>query len=199
MIVIKLGGSLLSSGKIQPCLDKIERDYQGRAVVIVPGGGVFAEQVRIAQQQWQFNDHAAHWMALLAMQQMALLISGLKPKFGLTTGIPEFNYPDTRVWAPGFYDLNMIDLIDSYGDLTNKSLWDITSDSISAWLAGKINADELILVKSATIEDNCTVQELTENQIVDAAFGHYIQQTSCKLTIINAEKFVSDHREITKT
>jgi aspartokinase-like uncharacterized kinase len=191
MVVIKLGGSLLASGKLKECLDKIESDYQGRAVVLVPGGGVFAEQVRIAQRKWQFNDMAAHWMALLAMQQMAVLIGAFKPQFALTRGIPDSNYPCICVWAADFGDLIMMDLIDSYGDLTNRSLWNITSDSISAWLAGKLNADELILVKSVSIDDNQTVQELTEKQVVDAAFGHFIQQASCKFTVINAEKFLS--------
>jgi 5-(aminomethyl)-3-furanmethanol phosphate kinase len=192
MVVIKLGGSLLTYGKLKECLDKIESEYQGRAVVIVPGGSVFADQVRLTQQQWQFNDHAAHWMALLAMQQMAILINAIKLQFPVTCGIPEINYPHICVWAPDFHELLLTDLVDSYGNLANKSLWDITSDSISAWLARQLNADELIVVKSATIGDNDTVQELTKREVVDAGFEHYIQQlTSCKLTVINAEKFLS--------
>ena len=41
MIVIKLGGSLAATGTLNACLERIEQVYQGRAVVIVPGGGVF--------------------------------------------------------------------------------------------------------------------------------------------------------------
>ena len=71
MIVIKLGGSLAYSKTLIDCLNKIQQRYQGRAVIIVPGGGAFADQVRRAQQHWQFDDITAHHMAILAMQQMA--------------------------------------------------------------------------------------------------------------------------------
>ena len=43
MIVIKLGGSLAQSGALIHCLNKIQHRYQGRAVIIVPGGGGFAD------------------------------------------------------------------------------------------------------------------------------------------------------------
>ncbi|HEY8219198.1 MAG TPA: uridylate kinase, partial [Methylobacter sp.] len=81
LTVIKLGGSLSRTDALVNCLDAVEQNYQGRAVVIVPGGGAFADQVRLAQQHWQFDDNTAHHMALLAMQQMALMFKGLKPGF----------------------------------------------------------------------------------------------------------------------
>ena len=81
MIVVKLGGSLAKSGLLVNCLQKLNQHYKNSSVVIVPGGGAFADQVRSAQQQFQFNDHTAHKMALLAMQQMALLINGLNNNF----------------------------------------------------------------------------------------------------------------------
>ena len=51
------------------CLNIIEQNAKDK-VVIVPGGGLFADQVRVTQKLWQFNDQVAHQMALLAMQQM---------------------------------------------------------------------------------------------------------------------------------
>ena len=42
MIIIKLGGSLSRSDALVNCLNAVEKNYQGRAVVIVPGGGAFA-------------------------------------------------------------------------------------------------------------------------------------------------------------
>ncbi len=86
MIVIKLGGSLAESVALVSCLNTIEQAYTG-GVVIVPGGGAFADQVRMAQQHWRFDDGTAHAMALLAMQQMALLFKGLKPDFSIAGSI----------------------------------------------------------------------------------------------------------------
>ncbi|MGZ5028885.1 MAG: amino acid kinase family protein, partial [Methylobacter sp.] len=54
-IIIKLGGSLSRSDTLVNCLNTVEQNYRGRAVVIVPGGGAFADQVRLAQQHWQFD------------------------------------------------------------------------------------------------------------------------------------------------
>jgi aspartokinase-like uncharacterized kinase len=186
MIVIKLGGSLATSGKLQPCLDKIESCYQDRAVVIVAGGGVFADQVRSAQQQWQLDDRTAHLMAILSMQQMALVIKALKPRFITAASIDEIRLQASQqgvsVWTPDFAELDRADI---------PSTWDVTSDSLAAWLAKMLAADELILVKSGNIIADFDVAKLVQEQIVDASFHKFTQQTSFKLNIVNAEEFVS--------
>ncbi|ESS72603.1 aspartate/glutamate/uridylate kinase [Methyloglobulus morosus KoM1] len=186
MIVIKLGGSLTTSGKLQPCLDKIDEDYQGRAVVIVPGGGELADQVRKMQRQWQFGDRFAHRMAILAMQQMALLFKALKPCFTMAESIPELRVrtaqPGVSIWSPNVLELDKANI---------SSTWDMTSDSLAAWLAKTLTADELILVKSVTIDADWDVLKLVQNQIVDVSFPEYIQQANFSLNIVNAEKFIS--------
>jgi 5-(aminomethyl)-3-furanmethanol phosphate kinase len=186
MIVIKLGGSLAVSGKLRACLDKIEQAYHDKAAVIVPGGGVFADQVRVAQEQWLFDDRTAHEMAILAMQQMALVIKALKPQFKIATPICELREQNTQasvsVWSPDILDLDKANI---------PSTWNITSDSLSAWLAKTVDADELILVKSVTIEAGCDVRKLVQQQVVDASFYDYTQHVSFTIKIINAEEFVS--------
>lgn len=183
MIVIKLGGSLAASGKLKLCLDKIERSYQSMAVVIVPGGGVFADQVRSVQQQWQFDDRTAHLMAILAMQQMALLFKALKPRFTVVPSIAELHgRQSVSIWSPDVPELDKADI---------PSSWDVTSDSLSAWLAKTLAADELILVKSGNIDADFDVLKLVQEQVVDVSFHEFTQQASFKLTIVNAEEFVS--------
>jgi 5-(aminomethyl)-3-furanmethanol phosphate kinase len=186
MIVIKLGGSLTVSGKLKACLDKIERAYQGRAVVIVPGGGEFAEQVRQSQRQWQFDDRTAHQMAILAMQQMALLFKALKPSFKLVFSADEISHKmnpkHALVWSPNVNELDEAGI---------PSSWEMTSDSLSAWLAKTLSADELILVKSVTINIDFDVRKLVQQQVVDALFDEVTQDVSFNVKIINAEEFVS--------
>ena len=186
MIVIKLGGSLATSGKLQSCLDKIDEDYQGRAVVIVPGGGVFADQVRQMQDQLQFDDRTAHRMAILAMQQMALLLTALKPQFKIAASVAEICEQTVQqtvsIWSPDIKEPDMAGI---------PSTWDITSDSLSAWLAKTVGADELILVKSGNIDADFNVLKLMQDQVVDASFAEYIQQANFNLNIVNAEKFLS--------
>ncbi len=48
--------------------------------------------------------------------------------------------------------------------------WDVTSDSIAAWLAHKLNAEKLILVKSLKPDAHSTAQDLVQQDLVDNAF-----------------------------
>lgn len=186
MIVVKLGGSLLTSGWLKPCLEKLERCYTGKRAVIVPGGGVFAGMVRNLQQEFRFNDSIAHGMAILAMQQMALLIKGLKPDFVLAESTGKINSSLANkviaIWSPALAELDSAGIRQS---------WDVTSDSLSAWLAEKLGAEELILVKSVTITKNFDVLKLAQAKIVDASFHDFTRQAAFKLTILHAEDFVS--------
>ena len=66
-IVVKLGGSFAYSDYLQQWIETLAT-CAGR-VVIVPGGGPFADAVRLAQVRMRFDDRAAHHMAVLAMEQ----------------------------------------------------------------------------------------------------------------------------------
>src|SRR5580700_8482139 len=66
-IVVKLGGSFAYSDYLRDWIEALAA-CAGR-VVIVPGGGPFADAVRSAQTRMGFDDGAAHHMALLAMEQ----------------------------------------------------------------------------------------------------------------------------------
>src|SRR5882757_2855389 len=78
MIVLKLGGSLASSGGLTACLAALGT-LRGE-IVVVPGGGFFADAVRAAQPRFGFSDRAAHHMAILAMEQYALLLVDRLPR-----------------------------------------------------------------------------------------------------------------------
>ena len=181
MTVIKLGGSLLSAQVLPACLEKIQR-YPGQ-VVIVPGGGVFADQVRAAQKHWGFDDLAAHRMAILAMQQMAVLFNSLKPEFELFEKVSAVaDLAKTAIWSPSLKELDQADIAAS---------WDITSDSLAAWLAKQAAADELMLVKACPIAQDATLQQLQQQNVIDAGFISITQQSSFKITVINQERFLS--------
>lgn len=184
MIIIKLGGSLLASGRLGPCLDKIERDYRKQGCVIVPGGGVFADQVRQLQDAWQFDDRTAHLMAILAMQQIALLIKGLKPAFRLVERLGDFHpaQPAITVWSPDIAGLDADHL---------PATWELSSDSLSAWLAHKLSARLLIIVKSALIPKNQDMQHLIDNRIVDPLFDTFARQGKVMTTIIHVDDFIN--------
>ncbi|MGN6808583.1 MAG: amino acid kinase family protein, partial [Trinickia sp.] len=84
MWVVKIGGSLSHDPALRGWLTELAEMGGGR-VVIVPGGGDFADKVRQYQAEWRFNDLAAHNMCLLAMTQYALMMQGLSPELVLAS------------------------------------------------------------------------------------------------------------------
>ena len=184
MMVVKLGGSLSKADTLVNCLNNLEQNYTDSAVVIVPGGGAFADQVRVAQQRWQFDETTAHRMAILAMQQMALLIKGLKSNFSIAYSVTDIlkqvSQQKIVIWSPDIVELD---------NAAIKASWDITSDSLAAWLAGRLSARELVLVKSAMIDNRLNLQQLTELGIVDHGFCDFVGQGRFKISIINQQDF----------
>ena len=118
MRIIKLGGSLTQAKTLLKCLDTIDKNYDTQKTVIVPGGGAFADQVRTEQSHWLFDDSTAHKMAILAMQQMALLIHGLKshwPMAESTSRITEqLNTHNVSIWSPDIKELQLHHIAESW-------------------------------------------------------------------------------------
>ncbi|HVS26740.1 MAG TPA: aspartate kinase [Burkholderiales bacterium] len=170
MWVIKLGGSLANyPDDLRRWLKELAAAGRGR-VVIVPGGGIFAAAVCEAQKILGFDDIAAHAMGLRAMEQYGLMLCKLQKSL-----VQAFTEAEIRkalqknqvpVWSP-VQTLAAEDLPQS---------WDVTSDSLAAWLAKRLKAEHLVLVKSCVLP-NGKVQaaELSKNGIVDVAFPSLIQ------------------------
>jgi aspartokinase-like uncharacterized kinase len=179
--VVKLGGSLTKSPLLKAWLDRISQHKQAK-VVIVAGGGGFADQVRIVQKQWNFQDQNAHQMAILAMQQMALLFQGIQPQLQLASSLLKINSSlkvgKAVVWVPEVEMLNKAGIPAS---------WDITSDSLAAWLAEQLSATRLILVKSALISRQYSIEEFIQMGVVDKAFTQYANRLNAQIMVVNRE------------
>lgn len=141
--VLKLGGSLLPDPALPNLLQVLVEAAKTRGLVVVPGGGPLADAVRDACEQQQPGESAAHWMAILAMDQFAHLLAGLAPAARLTTDAREIatvaRQGRLAILAP-FAWLRAEDPL-PHG-------WHVTSDSLAAWLAGQLQARRLVLLKS---------------------------------------------------
>jgi aspartokinase-like uncharacterized kinase len=165
------------------CLDTIAQHHNDK-IVIVPGGGVFADQVRMVQQQWGFNDQIAHEMAILAMQQMALIFKSINDSFQIVETISQVQQTWHKhvvvICTPNIKQLN---------DAAIKASWDVSSDSLAAWVARQLNAQQLILVKSVDIPLLADVKTLQAQNILDPAFSDFVKDASYKITVINKHRF----------
>ena len=186
--VIKLGGSLLGSPALPHWLSLLAKHGNGR-VVIVPGGSVFADAVRQAQSLSGMSDGLAHELALLAMDQFGLLLAGMQPDLVTATSeleIAECGWQHRAVvWLPSQMVL---------ADATVEQSWRVTSDSLSAWLANKLAADQLLLIKSVVLgsyqqSQAALAKALLDDGVVDACFLDGIAGQRYQTRLLNRDDY----------
>lgn len=170
MLVVKLGGSLLRDPLLPAWLDRLATRGAGQTV-IVPGGGPFADAARALQKEWRVDDVCAHNMAVLGMTQTARLLHGIEPRLaladseaGLRARLAEGR---AVIWLPLALQRDAPDPLTS---------WDVSSDSLAAWLALRLRACAVVLVKSCAVPAQATPAALAAAGIVDRAFPGYAVQ-----------------------
>ena len=167
-IVVKLGGSTAEGSELRTWVSALAS--AALPLIVVPGGGPFAELVRMEQKRMGFSDEAAHAMAILAMDAFGCVILDGEARMAPARSLEEvarvLGEEKIPVWLPSAMTIGASDIPAS---------WDITSDSLAAWLAGRIGAETLLLVKQTqafSAEDS--VADLIARGIVDPAFGEIL-------------------------
>ena len=143
MIVVKVGGSLYDHPRLGPGL-RTYLDTLPEPVLLVPGGGEFADAVRKLDALHQLGEESSHWLALHAMN----LAGEFLRQLGVKTP--------------------MIDALEICMQLPHS--WDVTSDSIAAHVAISLNASRLILLKSVDIPIGTSWAEAADRGWVDRHF-----------------------------
>lgn len=142
--VIKLGGSLARAGALDRVGKEIARLARGRALVIVPGGGTYADEVRRRYARGKLSLADAHEQAILAMNRygadVARAIPGVSIAHTLAAARRAMAQSGVVVIAP--HPL-------AARDRAIPANWDATSDTIAARLCQRLGFGGLILVKSA--------------------------------------------------
>jgi aspartokinase-like uncharacterized kinase len=105
-------------------------------LLVVPGGAWFADAVRDADRRFELRATTSHRMAVLGMEQFAWLLSDLIPGAERCADLGAPADGRTTVLLPAALPLDAL-----------PASWHVTSDSIAAWVAGRVGADRLVLVK----------------------------------------------------
>jgi 5-(aminomethyl)-3-furanmethanol phosphate kinase len=150
--VIKIGGSLIreapelvgrlveefGSGDLKATENIHACGEFHPSILIVPGGGLFANAVRAADKKYSLGADAAHWMAVLGMEQYAfyLMDKSSATATDLITDIPQ-----------GVSILFPYRLLKTEDPLPHT--WDVTSDTIAAWVAKNTEA---VFVKATDVD-----------------------------------------------
>lgn len=140
--VVKVGGSLSGDPSALRALCRHLGGWASRyRLMIVPGGGDFADAVRRHDRLYGLPNIISHKMAILAMDQYGLLLSSLTP-YAFTT------YSLKRACnAPGNSLPILLPSRFMFKRNPLENSWRVTSDSIAAYFASEIQAEKLIIVK----------------------------------------------------
>lgn len=183
MWIVKLGGSLHDAVALRPRLAELAT-MPGPPRIVVPGGGPFADTVRETQRHLGFDDLAAHRMAILAMQQYGLALQSLEPRLTLAQVEAELRAARACVWLPWA----MAGL-----DEEIEPSWAVTSDSLAAWLATRLGAEVLILVKSAPLPaGQASAAELVLAGLVDPAFPAHAHRFGGAIRLVHRDTALPD-------
>jgi 5-(aminomethyl)-3-furanmethanol phosphate kinase len=184
--VVKIGGGLLRAegldGLRRACAEVTELAAT-QPVLVVPGGGPFADAVRAVDAQVGLGDAMAHELALRAMDQLGAL---LKP---LLTGAELIS----ELVAPR--SLGLLEAAPAFAAHPEiPASWAVTSDSLAVLAAGAIGAEEAVLLKPAagvvaeanakmTADELRTLQETGEGRAVDLYLPEAVRRTGVTVVV----------------
>jgi aspartokinase-like uncharacterized kinase len=187
-VIIKLGGSLLSKGRE---LVQLLREYADRTasqLVIVPGGGPFADLIKTIASQLGVSDDAAHWMAVLAMHQYGLFLADGDPVVPTIENLEEVPAAGPLCILLPFKILK--------ADDTLPHSWDVTADTIAAFIAANLGERSFIKltdVDGMLDENGVVIEQIRPHELIaqgyrgciDAALPRFLVQHNMSCVIVN--------------
>ncbi len=158
VVVYKLGGSLLRLPDLPRRLSDLFAVRRDEQSLLVCGGGRAADIVREWDAVHQLGDEHAHWLALRSIQLNEQLLLALCPN---ELSIVRTRDESATAWHAGRVPLLSLfefirdeeprpsSLSKDHGELSIlPHTWDVTSDSLAAWVAIRWPASRLVLLKS---------------------------------------------------
>jgi aspartokinase-like uncharacterized kinase len=191
--VLKIGGSQARHDDLPSLCTVLTAVGKNHPLLVVPGGGSFADAVRDCTKKYPLSETSAHWMAIMAMDQYGRLLGDMISGSRLARTLPE---------AVSIADEGRVPVLLPHDWLAGKDplphSWDVTSDSIAAWIAGQAMAERLILVKdvdglydAAPDEKNAELlREMNTSELpttggVDHYLAEILKETAYETWVVN--------------
>ena len=140
--VIKIGGSLAEDPeRLRALCAKLSEFAKKYAIVVVPGGGRFADVVRDFDKRFTLSSEISHRMAVLGMNQFGLLLSQIIPNSCATYLLNDAKQLSEIGVVPVFLPSRLM-----FKEDPLENSWNVTSDSIAAYVASRLHAAKVLLV-----------------------------------------------------
>lgn len=188
-IVLKIGGTLLKyPSKLKKLCNEISNIIRYTPILVIPGGGGFADIVRGYYKQYKLSEDIAHWMAILAMDQYGLLLSELIGQAKIIIDLNKYRRYASKNYIPIFLPFKYF-----YDNDPLPHSWEVTSDSLSLYIARQVNAETLILLKDVDgvyygdkLIKRISLKWLRENKTcIDRYFPILAKDCKLKIYIVN--------------
>ena len=149
--VVKVGGSLFDWPELPARLEAFlqQDETERQRVVLVAGGGPFADAVRTIGAVHGLGERECHRLALRAMDVSAVLLASLLSR---SIVVEDFALA-ADAWQSGRRPIlaprRYMEDVDEHRDDALPSSWETTSDSIAARVADRLGASRLVVLKSS--------------------------------------------------
>lgn len=170
--IVKVGGSLLDWPELPARLTQFiaqrRASEPGMKLAVLCGGGDFADSVRRFDRIHRLGDWTAHRLAIQAMDlACTVLFCLLKDCRGVETlSMLDEDWPEIPMLLPSAN----LDELEFERRSPMPLSWDVTSDTIAAWVAGELPGRSLVLVKSAPLPHGATRDDAADLKLVDPFF-----------------------------
>jgi hypothetical protein len=180
MIVVKMGGSLI--GKWMEIVSTFfEIHKMGEDFLLVPGGGKLAETVKLMG----CDDESSHWMAVAAMEINGYYLASM--------GVEKLRPRDFSEIKTEFGVLLPYNLMLENDELPHS--WEVTSDSIAIWVAGRLGAGKVIkltdvdgiFLNGELVEEMCA-DDITFETCLDRYAPQLIKKFGIEVFICNGNR-----------
>jgi len=143
--IFKIGGKILeNSNNIKSTFSQLIQLYEKKIlqkIIIIPGGGSFANFVRRVDKDLEIGDDLAHWMAIYSMNYNGTILNGKYPDLENIEKLKTFQ--NAKQIFCIFLPYSFL-----REDDTLPHNWDVTSDSIALYVANKLKLSQCFLIKN---------------------------------------------------
>jgi aspartokinase-like uncharacterized kinase len=188
--VVKVGGSLYDHPRLGPGLRAYLARLDAAKVLVVAGGGGFADVVRDLDRCHRLGEERSHHLALLSTWVASFTLKAL-------LGLPDDCFTGRLDWWDRQRHRVGLLLADRFlngheGQIAPvPHTWAVTTDSVAGYAAGVANA-RLVLLKSVDIPPGTPWDEAAARRWVDAHFPAVVREHSLRVEAVNFRRWLDD-------
>jgi aspartokinase-like uncharacterized kinase len=191
VVVVKVGGSLLDWPDFRSRLSGYLETRSSDRVVLIVGGGRFADVLRELDSNWNLGEERSHQAALRVLDFTAHLVGAILPGAFVIDDLSSLDDAWRIGRIPILAPRRFLDDDDRSADPLPHH-WSTTTDSIAARLAVRLQAQEVVLLKSVDIPDGMNPDQAARLGHVDPEFPRAVVGVN-RVTYVNLRTWNESH------